>query len=238
MWVALGSQARRELTPASIARGAVVCHEPPPVEWIRVGGRCAAGVRLCRRGGRAEHGGMEPHRRRGRARAVGADRAPGVVGNADRSAAGARGGCARADRRGTGAAGRWRPFRRPGSTPTRCSRPTAGAATGSTSGGPRSLRSSSSLGGARRPRAWSKARRRSGCWRRRPGGVLSDGDARTLADAFELALELRIGHHMARIAAGRPPDDQIEPAEISPLMRDHLRDVFRAVTTVQRRLRG
>ena len=28
------------------------------------------------------------------------------------------------------------------------------------------------------------------------GGVLSDADARTLADAFDLALELRIGHHM------------------------------------------
>jgi signal-transduction protein with cAMP-binding, CBS, and nucleotidyltransferase domain len=70
------------------------------------------------------------------------------------------------------------------------------------------------------------------------GGVLSDGDARTLADAFDLGLELRIGHHMARIAAGRSPDDQIEPAEVSPLMRDHLRDVFRAVTAVQRRLRG
>ena len=70
------------------------------------------------------------------------------------------------------------------------------------------------------------------------GGVLSEAEGRTLADAFELALELRIGHHMGRIAAGRPPDDQIEPAEISPLMRDHLRDVFRAVTTVQRRLRS
>jgi CBS domain-containing protein len=70
------------------------------------------------------------------------------------------------------------------------------------------------------------------------GGALSEGEARTLADAFDLALELRIGHHMGRIAAGQPPDDQIEPAEISPLMRDHLRDVFRAVTSVQRRLRG
>ena len=69
-------------------------------------------------------------------------------------------------------------------------------------------------------------------------GVLSEADGRTLADAFELALELRIGHHMGRIAAGQPPDDEIDPAEISPLMRDHLRDVFRAVTTVQRRLRG
>ena len=43
---------------------------------------------------------------------------------------------------------------------------------------------------------------------------------------------------MSRIGAGQPPDDLIEPAEISPLMRDYLRDVFRAVTSVQRRLRG
>ena len=69
-------------------------------------------------------------------------------------------------------------------------------------------------------------------------GALSEAEGRTLADAFDLALELRIGHHMGRIAAGEPPDDQIDPAEISPLMRDHLRDVFRAVTSVQRRLRG
>ena len=34
VWVAVGSQARREMTPASIARGAVVCSEPPPPEWL------------------------------------------------------------------------------------------------------------------------------------------------------------------------------------------------------------
>lgn len=69
-------------------------------------------------------------------------------------------------------------------------------------------------------------------------GMLSEADARTLTDAFELALELRIGHHMERLAAGQSPDDLIDPAEVSPLMRDHLRDVFRAVATVQRKLRA
>jgi CBS domain-containing protein len=68
------------------------------------------------------------------------------------------------------------------------------------------------------------------------GGALREADARTLADAFELALELRIGHHMERVGEGRPPDDQLDCARISPLMRDHLRDVFRAVASVQRRL--
>jgi CBS domain-containing protein len=70
------------------------------------------------------------------------------------------------------------------------------------------------------------------------GGALREEDARTLADAFELALELRVAHHMERLADGRTPDDQLECAAISPLMRDHLRDVFRAVTSVQRRLWG
>ena len=67
--------------------------------------------------------------------------------------------------------------------------------------------------------------------------MLSEGDARTLRDAFELAIELRIGHHMEQLAGGLQPDDQLEPATISPLTRDHLRDVFRAVAAVQRRLR-
>jgi CBS domain-containing protein len=69
-------------------------------------------------------------------------------------------------------------------------------------------------------------------------GVLAEGDASTLADAFELALELRIAHHMEQLAAGSQPDDLLDPAAISPLTRDHLRDVFRAISGVQRRLGG
>jgi signal-transduction protein with cAMP-binding, CBS, and nucleotidyltransferase domain len=69
-------------------------------------------------------------------------------------------------------------------------------------------------------------------------GVLHDGDAQTLVDAFELALELRIDHHMRQLAQGAAPDDRIQTAAISALTRDYLRDVFRAVTAVQRRLSG
>ena len=43
---------------------------------------------------------------------------------------------------------------------------------------------------------------------------------------------------MEQLAAGASADDQLEPAAISPLTRDHLRDVFRAVAGVQRGLRG
>jgi signal-transduction protein with cAMP-binding, CBS, and nucleotidyltransferase domain len=52
-------------------------------------------------------------------------------------------------------------------------------------------------------------------------------------DAFELALELRIDNHMRQLARGAAPDDRIQTAAISPLTRDYLRDVFRAVTAVQ-----
>ena len=45
------------------------------------------------------------------------------------------------------------------------------------------------------------------------GGVLRDEDARTLADAFELGLELRIDHHMERLAEGRAAG---RPARLRP----------------------
>jgi CBS domain-containing protein len=67
--------------------------------------------------------------------------------------------------------------------------------------------------------------------------VLTDTDARSLIEAFELALELRVGHHLEQLAAGDQPNDWIDPASIGPLTRDYLRDVFRAVSAVQRGLR-
>jgi CBS domain-containing protein len=69
-------------------------------------------------------------------------------------------------------------------------------------------------------------------------GALRDEDARTLAEAFELGLELRIAHHMERLEEGGVADDELDCARISPLSRDHLRDVFRAVSGVQGRLRA
>jgi CBS domain-containing protein len=67
-------------------------------------------------------------------------------------------------------------------------------------------------------------------------GALSGEDASTLIDAFELAFELRIGHHLEQLAAGLKPDERLRLSAMSPLARDHLRDVFRAVTSVQRAL--
>jgi CBS domain-containing protein len=67
-------------------------------------------------------------------------------------------------------------------------------------------------------------------------GVLRRSQAQTLSEAFELSLELRIVHHMEQLAAGRPVDDLLDPAAMSPLTRGHLRDVFRAVSTVTQEL--
>jgi CBS domain-containing protein len=69
------------------------------------------------------------------------------------------------------------------------------------------------------------------------GGLLTQDQARTLTEAFDLALELRIGHHLEQLEAGQAPDDLVDAAAMSPLTRGRLRDVFRAVSAVQRELR-
>lgn len=67
-------------------------------------------------------------------------------------------------------------------------------------------------------------------------GVLGGETAATLADAFEVVLELQIRHHLQQLAAGTPPDDLLDPSQLSALTRDHLRAVFRAVSTATREL--
>ena len=66
--------------------------------------------------------------------------------------------------------------------------------------------------------------------------MITADQAGTLAEAFELALELRIFHQLEQIAAGERADDLLDAAELSTLTRARLRDVFRAVGSVARRL--
>jgi CBS domain-containing protein len=68
-------------------------------------------------------------------------------------------------------------------------------------------------------------------------GVLADEQAASLAEAFELALELQIVHQLQQLAAGQKPDDLLNPAAMSALTRHNLRGVFRAVSAVTRELR-
>jgi CBS domain-containing protein len=67
-------------------------------------------------------------------------------------------------------------------------------------------------------------------------GLLRESQAATLAEAFEYALQLRIVHQLEQLEASEPPDDLLDPAAMSPLTRSYLRDVFRAVGAVIREL--
>lgn len=237
VWVAVGSQARREMTPGSTARGAVVCSESPPPEWVE---SVAAALSRCGLAGEvvarspaawtADAGEDELDltvlvERRA---LWGTPREPLPVaedGVRERviSALARRaltyspptGFDAEAVLESDGTRRAQLDIRRAAVIPivelARWASAACGVVEGST---PERLLAAGNA------------------------GVLRRDDARTLADAFEVALELRIGHHMERLAAGHAPDDLLDPAAVSPLMRDHLRDVFRAVASVQRRLRS
>jgi CBS domain-containing protein len=69
-------------------------------------------------------------------------------------------------------------------------------------------------------------------------GTLPAGDVRTLEDAFELFTELRMEHQVGQLRAGRDPDDHINPDELSALTRSYLKEAFRAVASVQKRISG
>ena len=70
----------------------------------------------------------------------------------------------------------------------------------------------------------------------RDASILSAPDAQTLRDAFELASELRLDHQVAQLEAGVELDDVVDLAAISPLTRSYLKESFRAVASIQRRL--
>jgi len=67
-------------------------------------------------------------------------------------------------------------------------------------------------------------------------GSLSPSDAHTLEDAFELIAELRLEHQVQQLRAGQEPDNYVDPRTLSPLTRTHLKEAFRAIAAIQRRL--
>ena len=70
----------------------------------------------------------------------------------------------------------------------------------------------------------------------RDAGILSADDTRTLHDAFSLASQLRLDHQVAQIEEGEAPDDLVDPASLSSLVRSYLKEAFRAVASVQGRI--
>ena len=67
-------------------------------------------------------------------------------------------------------------------------------------------------------------------------GTLEADDARLLEEAFELIFGLRLAHQVEQLKAGEEPDDFLDPAALSPLTRSSLKEAFRAVAGVQRRI--
>jgi CBS domain-containing protein len=67
-------------------------------------------------------------------------------------------------------------------------------------------------------------------------GTLPAADVHTLEDAFELFGELRMEHQVGQLRAGMEPNDHVNPDELSALTRSYLKEAFRAVASVQRRV--
>jgi CBS domain-containing protein len=70
----------------------------------------------------------------------------------------------------------------------------------------------------------------------RAAGTLPAEDARTLEEAHELFSELRLAHQVDQLRDGREPDDHLDPRALSALTRSHLKDAFRSVASVQKRV--
>jgi signal-transduction protein with cAMP-binding, CBS, and nucleotidyltransferase domain len=49
-------------------------------------------------------------------------------------------------------------------------------------------------------------------------------------------MRIRLEHHAAQIEAGTQPHNVVDPVELRPLTRAQLREVFRAIAHVQKRL--
>ena len=67
-------------------------------------------------------------------------------------------------------------------------------------------------------------------------GTLPVGEADTLRDAFALINNLRLEHQVRQLRAGERPDDFVSPDALSDLMRVQLKEAFRAISAIQKRV--
>ena len=67
-------------------------------------------------------------------------------------------------------------------------------------------------------------------------GTLDATDADTLKDAFALISALRLTRQVEQLRAGAAPDDFVDPATLTTLVRSQLKEAFRAVSSVQKRV--
>lgn len=64
-------------------------------------------------------------------------------------------------------------------------------------------------------------------------GVLSPSGLAELLDAYDLIADTRLRHQAAQIRKGEAPDNFMAPGQLSDLERNHLRDAFMVVKTMQ-----
>lgn len=67
--------------------------------------------------------------------------------------------------------------------------------------------------------------------------LLLDDDVGNLRDALEFISIVRIRHQALAIEAGREPDNNVRPEDLSPFERSHLKDAFQVVSNAQKFLR-
>jgi CBS domain-containing protein len=74
--------------------------------------------------------------------------------------------------------------------------------------------------------------------RGRAAGLLTQDEADTLSAAFQQHHELLMRRDLAAISAGGSPTSYVDPRELDTLTRRHLRETFRATSSIQDELRG
>jgi len=67
----------------------------------------------------------------------------------------------------------------------------------------------------------------------RDAAVISKTGAHDLIDAYDLIAETRLRHQAEQIGSGGTPDNFMPPAQLSELERNHLRDAFMVIKTMQ-----
>ncbi|MBF0426678.1 MAG: cyclic nucleotide-binding/CBS domain-containing protein, partial [Magnetococcales bacterium] len=65
-------------------------------------------------------------------------------------------------------------------------------------------------------------------------GSVSQSSARDLNDALEFIAFTRLRHQARRLQEGKPANNFLPPDELSDLERNHLKDAFKVVKTLQR----
>ncbi|MEO1201729.1 MAG: putative nucleotidyltransferase substrate binding domain-containing protein [Pseudomonadota bacterium] len=67
----------------------------------------------------------------------------------------------------------------------------------------------------------------------REAGVLSESGAEDLIDSFDLIATMRLRHQADLVRAGKKPDNFMAPDQLSALERNHLKDAFGVIKTLQ-----